>query len=766
MTPHGPSSQATDTIQYAYAYAQLGLPPVPIPPREKGPRYVGWQQLTPESGYTAVVGFVQRKPDCNLGIVAGTTFFALDFDVKPDPLHPGIVVNGFENFVGWANSRGYPLDFLQGTCHATTGGGGSHFLFAMPPGATIPSKTDYLGIKGFDVRATGGQIVVAPSVHPNGRVYRWDVPPWQRAPAPAPDWLLAEFDAWNQVERLAPKHRDATGTKKNGTPSREIFEEMISKISRKRSTPYETERAKLVLKLMRGEPIAEDGGGHDAFLGVTDLLGRKWMHADPQALLSYVQPGIDARIELGRKTSMSDIARMLDGAQRKAQETARQHDLTWRSDLDVSEEGQVKNTEANAILTLREHEDWHGVLAYNTRTKRVMVMRQPPLKEPPGATYPRPLRDSDSAGTQIWFQTSEGLHPRPTTTWNALVHAAEARSFDPIEQWFRGLYGTWDGRARVERWLHDYMGAQQTPLHAEFGKRWLLSAVARTMARPHPNKNMRGGPGCKVDSVLVAEGPQGIGKSRSFRALLPEHLQISGYTDHLSPISSKDARLDIHGPLIVELSELQAIRRVKEQEDIKAFISTPVDAFRAPYGRVKEEHPRTTVFCATTNDRTPFRDPTGARRFWPFEVRRACDPEGLAVVRDQLWAEVLVMYFDRGDIWWLPDAAEEAARLVQQEYTEEAALEGKIEAWLAGQIGKRKDLVFVTTDEILLHALDVHDASEQTRLLNQLKIAMEALKWRKTRIRVDENRFLRGWIRPGVDRDRVKDQALMHYHGR
>src|SRR5262249_15135819 len=69
------------------------------------------------------------------------------------------------------------------------------------------------------------------------------------------------------------------------------------------------------------------------------------------------------------------------------------------------------------------------------------------------------------------------------------------------------------------------------------------------------------------------------------------------------------------------------------------------------YGRIVEAVPRSCVFAATVNDKTPLTDETGARRFWPVLCGRI-DIEALERDRDQLWAEAFQQYYE-GAIWWL-----------------------------------------------------------------------------------------------------------------
>src|SRR5262249_24939698 len=47
-------------------------------------------------------------------------------------------------------------------------------LFFKHPGVSIPNRTGV--IPDIDIRADGGYVVVPPSIHPNGKEYKWEVP--------------------------------------------------------------------------------------------------------------------------------------------------------------------------------------------------------------------------------------------------------------------------------------------------------------------------------------------------------------------------------------------------------------------------------------------------------------------------------------------------------------------------------------------------------------------------------------------------------------
>ena len=94
-----------------------------------------------------------------------------------------------------------------------------------------------------------------------------------------------------------------------------------------------------------------------------------------------------------------------------------------------------------------------------------------------------------------------------------------------------------------------------------------------------------------------------------------------------------------------EFSEIESLRR-HEVNILKAFISSQVDRQRDPYERRVSNVPRSTVFAGTVNEGAYLGDATGARRFWPLELRERIDIAALAVDRDQLWAEAVALEAD------------------------------------------------------------------------------------------------------------------------
>ena len=125
---------------------------------------------------TTIRKWFTKWPNANIGLLTGGgRFVVLDID----PLHGGNV-----SLETLETERGpFPR-----TVTASTGGGGCHYLFADPGG--LRNKQGVM--PGMDVRADGGYIVAAPSIHASGGVYEWSpgCGPDDLTPVPMPDWLI------------------------------------------------------------------------------------------------------------------------------------------------------------------------------------------------------------------------------------------------------------------------------------------------------------------------------------------------------------------------------------------------------------------------------------------------------------------------------------------------------------------------------------------------------------------------------------------------
>jgi predicted P-loop ATPase len=307
----------------------------------------------------------------------------------------------------------------------------------------------------------------------------------------------------------------------------------------------------------------------------------------------------------------------------------------------------IKNCEANIELVLRHAPEWRGVLKHNE------VKREIECVSGPVDGKNLDVLEVDAA---IWFQRSDygklGLSPKPTMVRDCIKTAAFANSYDPLRDHLEAL--TWDGKARADSFLETYFGAEGDPRYLRaVGSKWLISAVARAMR-----------PGEKVDTVLILEGLQGLGKSSAFRAL-----GVNWFSDTAIDITNKDSWSLASQFWILEFAEVKDVRRA-DTETLKAFLSRNEDTYRPPYGRVNIKVPRRAVFVGTTNAAEYLKhDPTGYRRYWPVKCAKV---DLVSLRRDvpQLWAEA-VMRFNKGEHWWLNDEEAEIAKSIVLERAED-----------------------------------------------------------------------------------------------
>lgn len=172
----------TEVGEAAVRLASMGVAVFPLKPRGKDPatRHGVKDATTDMEG---LAEFFDAHPDCNLGAAMGAAsggVFAIDFDVDEDAGK-----DGFAALREWELGHGA----LPDTASAVTGGGGYHLFYRMPGGATVRNSVNRE--LGVDVRGDGGYVAVEPSVHPSGRRYEWERPPWETPIAEADANVMA-----------------------------------------------------------------------------------------------------------------------------------------------------------------------------------------------------------------------------------------------------------------------------------------------------------------------------------------------------------------------------------------------------------------------------------------------------------------------------------------------------------------------------------------------------------------------------------------------
>lgn len=230
----------------------------------------------------------------------------------------------------------------------------------------------------------------------------------------------------------------------------------------------------------------------------------------------------------------------------------------------------------------------------------------------------------DVAAAKLWLMMERrfGFRPRREYFETVINVALHENSFHPVRDYLGGLQ--WDGVERIDRWLVDYAGAEDTPYVRAVGRLWLVAAVRRVRQ-----------PGVKFDEMLVLEGPQGDGKSSLLRTIA---VRDEWFGDDL-PLGagSREVVEQLDGKWIVEAAELNGLKKAGVAH-LKALLSRQFDRARLAYARRTVEAGRQCVFSGTVNQDEYLEDRTGNRRWWPMKCG-VLDIEGLRGVLDQIWAE-------------------------------------------------------------------------------------------------------------------------------
>jgi hypothetical protein len=306
----------------------------------------------------------------------------------------------------------------------------------------------------------------------------------------------------------------------------------------------------------------------------------------------------------------------------------------------------------------------------------------------------------------------------------ASLDTAKKNGFDPVLDYFDSL-PAWDGQLRAGSWLQDFAGCESLDgLGHVYSRKWLLSVIARAYR-----------PGCKVDTVLVLYGGQGAGKSTILRAISP----ASSFAEMSVDPTDKDMVLKASRYAVVEWAELAGHSR-RETETLKSYFTNDVDEVRPAYARGPVRIPRRTVFSATTNRDDFLTDETGARRFWPVKVQGNLNIKGLLEVKDQLWAEALLLYkASEGSNyrWWLSPDEEVIKVSEDSNYTPEDPIAETVMAYAIQEGGS-------FTLEGLLSHLDVRP-SDRSKMIKTVSTTLVRLGFKNVQIYNNNGSRSRCW---------------------
>ena len=193
-------------------------------------------------------------------------------------------------------------------------------------------------------------------------------------------------------------------------------------------------------------------------------------------------------------------------------------------------------------------------------------------------------------------------------------------------------------------------GEQEQMLWHLYLKKWLVGMVASWISDDVVN-----------NVILVLIGEQGAYKTTWFNYLLPPPLKQYFYTKTNANRMSKDDILTLAQYALVCCEELDTMRPA-ELNQLKAAVTMPSIDERAAYAHYHEHRKHIASFCGTGNNTQFLSDPTGNRRWLPFEVESIVSPRDHPFHYEGIYSQAIALYKSGFQYWFTKEEIQELNR--------------------------------------------------------------------------------------------------------
>ena len=239
----------------------------------------------------------------------------------------------------------------------------------------------------------------------------------------------------------------------------------------------------------------------------------------------------------------------------------------------------------------------------------------------------------------------------------SIIESSFSPRINPIQEYFKGLplvdvssSSPFSLKAIPE--LASYVVVRNHEKWLPYLTKWLVAVVANAMDDRE----------CRNHTCLVLTGEQGKFKTTFLNLLCPPALHGYSYTGKIYP-QEKDTLTYIGQNLIVNIDDQLKALNKRDENELKNLITCPMVKYRMPYDKYVEEHPHLASFVASVNGNDFLTDPTGSRRFLPFEVLSIDIERAKAISMNNVYAEAKAL-LKSGFRYWFDD--DEIAELYRE----------------------------------------------------------------------------------------------------
>lgn len=272
------------------------------------------------------------------------------------------------------------------------------------------------------------------------------------------------------------------------------------------------------------------------------------------------------------------------------------------------------------------------------------ITRFPEVKFQSSNTWKR--IDDFTLNSIVRHLKSTGLSFASKSKVGDLLESDFSKQVNPIKEYFEHLppfTGDPIGKlcSTVELATDPLSKLERSKMFRKFMEKWLIGAVANVFVEER----------CANQLCLIIAGPQGAFKSTWIKNLCPPALEPYYVEGALDP-DNKDSMLATATNFIYNLDDYFAGITSKKINEFKGLLTKNKIKVRRSYARYAEELPKICSFIASSNEAQFLHDPTGNRRFIPFEVERIDIKKAQSFNIDQVWAQAYSK-FKEGAIYWL-----------------------------------------------------------------------------------------------------------------
>lgn len=298
-----------------------------------------------------------------------------------------------------------------------------------------------------------------------------------------------------------------------------------------------------------------------------------------------------------------------------------------------------------SVEEIRIFLDGHIHLRYNLITQRYEFQEIPEGASSSSAKLSKWQILLDRHVNSLWTKMSLTLKVNKLDMRN-IIESDYTPVFNPFEDYFAHIPPWKEGDKDYIAELAATVKVKDTDSSVlsfeECLRKWLVAMIAGWLD-PEAVNNV----------ILVYIGRQGANKTTWFNHLLPPELKQYFYTKTNAKRMTKDDLIALSQYALICCEELDTMS-ASEMNQLKAAVTMQYINERAAYAHYAEQRKHINSFCGTGNNPEFLNDPTGTRRWLPFEVESIVSPRQHPFNHPGIYAQAYALY-KSGYRYWFTD---------------------------------------------------------------------------------------------------------------